>query len=174
MRSAERRAEDRAADAESRIPYSPLPASMGTPSPPARDSGSFRRKPVTANAGKCAARPCRARWPDNPAEDLASMRARASPDTRHSPKKTLRPVRDAYRNLSAYSILLRLIYARFADLRETNAAASRTRLDEVGVSARTNFPIALPGADGPRHEVNPDRRGRDCMREEFMTLGDLQ
>ena len=33
------------------------------------------------------------------------------------------------------------------------------------VAGAAKCPVALPGADGPRHEVNPDRRGRDCMIE---------
>ncbi len=32
----------------------------------------------------------------------------------------------------------------------------------VGANER---PVALPAADGPGHEVNPDRRGRDCAIE---------
>ncbi len=75
------------------------------------------KNPVTPNAGKCAARSCRARGPDNPTEHPAPMRARASPMTRYSPSPPLKKPcvpRAAYRNLNAYSFLLRQIYAGIA------------------------------------------------------------
>ena len=89
------------------------------------------KNPITPNAGKCAARPCRARRPDNPTEHPALMRARASPDIRHPPHKKPCVPRAAYRNLNAYSFLLRLNLRPHCNP-ERRCSASRPRLDEAG------------------------------------------